>query len=225
MLRELIMTGRLRPGQSLLQTKVAEQLGISRTPLREAFCLLEREGLIRYMDGSHTVQVVEYGVREICELYEMREVLDGLAARLVAERGLSRHDDQELQEKIADMREASNPFDPIRHSAAHAEFHGLIAHLAGNRRLQGYMDTIAISFQLLATRLMRASEGDAAFEHVDLQSLFAASLDQHQSILDAIKSRNGRLAEHQARRHIRAAMRSPVLIDESGLYRAAEAVG
>jgi DNA-binding GntR family transcriptional regulator len=104
-LRELILGGTLLPGQQLLQT----QLGVSRTPLREAFRLRERDGLIRTSNGNNTVEVVELTNDEIEELYDLCMVLDGLAARCVAETGMDDALSAEISTALADMAGAAVP--------------------------------------------------------------------------------------------------------------------
>lgn len=213
--RDLILSGELKAGDPLLQNDLSQRLGISRTPLREAFRVLESEGLVRSFNANNTLQVAEYGFAEIRELYQMREVLDGLAARLVAERGLSAADARRLQANIDEMQRSSLPYQPIGHTNAHSAFHRRIVELSGNKRLNEYMATIAMSFQLLSSRLRRAAEGDEAYSDVDLEALFDASTSQHQAILDALIAGDGREAERKARQHIRAALVAPVLASES----------
>src|SRR5438093_10908651 len=87
-LRSLILDGTLPPGQPLLQISLSEQLGVSRTPLREALRVLENEGFVRISNGNNTLEVVELSPQEMVEMYELREVVDGLAARLAAKRGI-----------------------------------------------------------------------------------------------------------------------------------------
>lgn len=84
-LREAILDGRLRPGQRLLQDRLAEMLGVSRTPIREALQRLEREGLVRSV-GRQGMVVAQLAAQDIEEIYDVREVLEGLAARLAASR-------------------------------------------------------------------------------------------------------------------------------------------
>ena len=85
LIREMILNGKLSPGVRLRQADLANQLGISRTPLRESLMKLEQEGLIgRLPRGGLTVVELEFA--EAIELYEIREMLDGLAAALTARR-------------------------------------------------------------------------------------------------------------------------------------------
>src|SRR5215212_4073666 len=87
-LRALIIDGTIPPGTPLLQEKVAAELGVSRTPLREAFRILEQDGLVRVSRTTGTVEVIQLTPLDAAQLYQLREVIDGLAARLAASRHL-----------------------------------------------------------------------------------------------------------------------------------------
>ena len=84
-LRKAILDGRFLPGARLRQTDLADQLAISRTPIREALVRLQQEGLVDLLPGGG-VRVKLLDLDEAVELYDLREVLDGLAARLAAGR-------------------------------------------------------------------------------------------------------------------------------------------
>src|SRR5258706_5751870 len=80
-----IVTGRLQPGDKLVEVQMGKQLGVSRAPLREAFQRLEQIGLVEKIPNRGTF-VSTLTERDIKELHNVRELLEGLAARLVAER-------------------------------------------------------------------------------------------------------------------------------------------
>ena len=82
-LRKAILDGRFLPGARLRQTDLADQLAISRTPIREALVRLQQEGLVDLLPGGG-VRVKLLDLDEAVELYDLREMLDGLAARLAA---------------------------------------------------------------------------------------------------------------------------------------------
>ena len=84
-LRKAILDGRFLPGARLRQTDLADQLAISRTPIREALVRLQQEGLVDLLPGGG-VRVKLLDLDEAVELYDLREMLDGLAARLAAGR-------------------------------------------------------------------------------------------------------------------------------------------
>jgi DNA-binding GntR family transcriptional regulator len=143
-LRELIVTGQIPAGTQLLQTELAEQLGVSRTPLREAFRILENDGIIRTSNGNRTAEVVTIGAEQLREMYEVREVIDGLAARLVARSGLTEEAEKELRQLLRRMNASIKPFDPAARIESHAAFHSLIAEASGNRSLQVFIPLIRV---------------------------------------------------------------------------------
>lgn len=83
-LQEKILHGKIKPGERLVERSLAEELGVSRTPVRESFPVLEQQGLVRNSPGLGVV-VRQINVREIRDSLEVRDVLDALAARRSAE--------------------------------------------------------------------------------------------------------------------------------------------
>ena len=109
-----------------------EEFTVSRPTLREAFRILEREGLVKVANGNRTIEVARFGAAELRDLYEVREVIDGLAARLLARNGLSEEVDEELRGLLAEMDTTAEPFQPSRWFEAHLGFHVRIATCCGN---------------------------------------------------------------------------------------------
>ena len=224
-LREMILTGRLRPGQLLRQVEVSEQLGVSRTPLREAFRVLERDGLIRSINGNNTVEVVDYSTEEMIDLYEVREVLDGLAARLLTKQGMGEEVEARLEHLLDEMEKARDPYDPGRYAVAHSAFHTHIVESCGNQRLQAYLPMIRMSAQLLGRRLVAGLKDPCSEGGVDTPALLLVAREQHRAIFDAIASGDGRAAEATARRHIRSTMKSALVQPAGSLHAKSTAVG
>ena len=97
-LREAILEGKLKPGQRLMEVQLAEQLGVSRTPIREAIRKLELEGLV-VMLPRKGAYVANMSFKDLIDVLEIRASLEGLAASLAAER--RRDEDIEELEKLA----------------------------------------------------------------------------------------------------------------------------
>src|SRR3712207_9361547 len=90
-LRELVLRGELNPGERVSELQMVERLGVSRTPVRMALVRLEEEGLLEAIpSGGFAVRA--FSEREVFEAIEIRGTLEGLAARLAAERGIGRHE-------------------------------------------------------------------------------------------------------------------------------------
>jgi DNA-binding GntR family transcriptional regulator len=211
----MILTGQIPPGTRLLQVELSERLGVSRTPLREAIRLLEREGLVRISNRNNTVEVVAFTTAEMKELYELREVLDGLAARLAAKRGVSPEMAAHLRQLLSDMDSVTmDPDDEGIRGKAHLDFHSTIAEVSGNSRLDWFMPIIRVSSQMLIGRMNAARQDPNA--HSRLTEVFDESHSDHHAILNAIIDGDARTAENLARRHIRKTYNSWLLKDADG---------
>ena len=205
-LRQLILDQELPPGTALLQTELAEKLGVSRTPLREAFRILEREGLVKVANGNRTIEVARFGAAELRDLYEVREVIDGLAARLLARNGLSEELDGELRTLLAVMDE-TEPFQPSSWFEAHLGFHVRIATCCGNSQLHSMLNLIRMTTLSLHGPLHDRAELAVG----ELEEILRVAQEQHYAIYESIRSGDERSAESHARRHIRATLHSNLI--------------
>jgi DNA-binding GntR family transcriptional regulator len=219
-LRDMIFNGELQPGHQLLQVQLSELLGVSRTPLREAFRILERDGLLRVSNGNQTVEVIELTPSEILELYQVREVMDGLSARLLTKAGVTADVEHRLTESIARMEKALSPrsLDVTGYGAAHLDFHLGIMLANPNKRLHEMQHIVRISSQLFLVRyLHRTGKTNTAADLDYLRGLFEAGTDDHKSIFESIVGGDGTKAETLAKRHIRKTMREISQVTHSAL--------
>jgi DNA-binding GntR family transcriptional regulator len=133
-LREAIVEGVLAPGSRLSEVQVAKQLNVSRTPMREAFAQLEREGLVTVLPrvGAFVRSVT---LRDVTEIYKVRMALECLAVQLAAERitALGR---AQLDDVIETMQESVTAGDPLGYVDALDRFYSIVMTLADNRTLQ-----------------------------------------------------------------------------------------
>lgn len=138
-IRELILQGGIAPGQRLAEIPLAERLGVSRTPVRHALAVLAQEGLLTLSESRGYV-VREFSVQEVLDAIDLRGVLEGHAARLVAERGASRGLIRQLH---ACLEEGDGIFekghlveaDESRYADMNERFHDLIVAAAGNKAI------------------------------------------------------------------------------------------
>jgi DNA-binding GntR family transcriptional regulator len=191
-LRRLIIAGTLAPGTVLRQEHLAQQLQVSRTPLREALIALEKEGLI-VIAPSGAASVVALDTRDAREIMDVRELVDGLAARLLAERGLSEELDLELSAMAKEMRTTRS--DKQRYLVLNADFHTTIIEATGHARLQQFVPLVRMASEVVYTRAQK--EGRR----------LASSATEHTRILAAIRAGDGEEAERIARAHVRNASR------------------
>ena len=190
-LRGLILEGKLAPGTVLRQEHLAARLKVSRTPLREALLALEREGFIVF-SPTGAASVVALDATEAREIMDLREVLDGLAARLLAERGLDDELDARLASLVAEMADIARS-DKARYLVRNAEFHAAIAEATGHARLQRFVPMVRMSSEVVYMRLQ------------DQGQRLACSAEEHAALLAALRAGDGAAAETIARGHVRAA--------------------
>jgi DNA-binding GntR family transcriptional regulator len=190
-LRRLILEGKLPPGTLLRQEHLARQLSVSRTPLREALGALEQEGFVT-IAASGAASVVALDDRDALEIMDVREMVDGLAARLAAARGLAPDADRELYTLATEMRALATR-DKHRFLLANADFHVKIVEATGHARLQGFVPLVRMSSEVVYMRLQ------------DQGARLTASAGEHLRILDAIRSGDAVAAERVAREHVRNA--------------------
>lgn len=206
-LRDRILDHTIAPGTVLIQTEWSEKLKVSRTPLRESFRILEQDGLVRVSNGNRTVQVVKFSATELKELYEVREVVDGLAARLLAQRGLEPELDGELAGLLVTMSSSVSPFDPAAWFSAHMAFHLRIAEASGNSRVWQQRSLVKMTSFSLHSYLAELGPNSQR-----LQRILEIGGKQHRAIYDAIRSGNGDLAEVAACGHIRTTLNSGLIV-------------
>lgn len=205
-LREKIVRGELVAGTQLLQQNLADDLGVSRTPLREAFRILENDGLLRTSNNNRTVEVVTFDAAEIRDMFEVREVIDGLAARLSSRQEFTPEAQAKAIRLLVETAASSKPYDPQRRANAHAEFHILFVEQSGNSRLRALIPLIRVSTAALylpfiadpgAVKLLNAGKSTTHKQLLD------ESQESHQAILDAVIEGDAAQSEAAARRHIR----------------------
>ncbi|HZO92619.1 MAG TPA: GntR family transcriptional regulator [Candidatus Baltobacteraceae bacterium] len=190
-LRRLILEGKLAPGTVLRQEQLAKQLQVSRTPLREALISLEREGFI-VVSPSGAASVVALDARDAREILDVREVIDGLAARLLARRGLDAQTERRLAELEGEM-ESTAPSDKHRYLVANGDFHVTIVEATGHERLRQFVALVRMSSEVVYMRLQNQGRR------------LSRSAGEHGAILDAIRARDEERAERLAREHVRNA--------------------
>lgn len=191
-IRARIISGEFELGASLSEGALANEFGVSRTPVREALKQLQTEGLVKIRPRVGTyVSIPSRG--EIIELFQVREILEGAAARILAARGQVPELDL-LRSNIAHSDAALAANDVTAYIDLVSEFHQLIVLGAGNRKLQAHYTTLMN--QLAFPRLVSAS--------LSVPGRFAKSEDEHRHMMDIIETKDGATAEQFMRHHVRA---------------------
>jgi DNA-binding GntR family transcriptional regulator len=187
-LREAIVTGRLQPNERLIESDLARSLGVSRTVIRTALARLEHEGLVEHeRHRGARVRLVQEG--EAVEILETRAVLEGLAARLAAQRA-SRREAGELKAIVKGMTRLRKAGDLLGVSDQNAALHRRIVEISGHAtaaRLIAALNSQMVRFQYRTILLPGRSEH---------------SLAEHTAIVDAIAAGDGDRAETAMRTHL-----------------------
>ncbi len=187
-IRNAITTGRMRPGERLMEIQLAEDLGISRTPVREAIRKLEMEGFVVMIPRRGTY-VADISLKDITEIYEIRISLDMLAASLAAER-IEPAELEEMDRQLLLTGEYSKKMDMQKIVACDSVFHDVLYRAARNERLLGIISNLRDQLTNIRGRSM--------FQPGRLQDM----LKEHRALLDAIASRDPETAANAARVHI-----------------------
>jgi len=191
-LKSLIINGDLAGGIPLVERSLADRLGVSRTPIRETIMRLEREGLVRIVEGKGAF-VAEYKIEDVIEIYQLREGVEGVAARLSC---------GQIEPSLIDYFEASlhryRATPSLREEQPDAwqklgrEFHDMFINASGNRRLRQIVDGLKTQIELF--RGITMAKGHA---------FAVTAIDEHLDILKAFKANSPDRAERAVKRHIR----------------------
>lgn len=189
-IRNAIIYGELQPGTKLVETALAEQLGTSRGPVREALRQLHEEGLVTHVPyrGHFVAHITPAEVRE---LFSLRIVLETFAVRLATER-LTHEALERLQSLILEMDQAAVRADLPELVESDLEFHKTICELSGHSLLLSVWDSLVPH-----VRRFIAVKGLGA---MDKLSMIARS---HEPILQALEARNSKGAERAISEHLR----------------------
>ncbi len=189
-LRERIYAGEYALGTPLRQEELAEELQVSRTPLREAIRVLTNEGLL-HGEPNRTVRVVSADLKKFLAAYQVREVLDGLSARLAAgsSDALAR---SAIHALIEEQQATLDPWDDAAYTHSNVDFHTAIIDLADNEYLRAQLPIVRMTSQVFGPAQLL--EADRA----------AAAVEQHRGIAAAIAEGDQDAAERLGRAHIRS---------------------
>ena len=187
-LREAILEGKLKPGQRLMEVQLAEQLGVSRTPVREAIRKLELEGLV-VMLPRKGAYVANMSLKDVIDVLEVRASLEGLSASLAAER-ISDIDLKRLKKIAEEFKESTINADIETLLKKDVEFHECIFKAANNKKLTQVINSLWE--QVYRFRVTYISDYDSSLSIVE----------EHKNILSAIEKGDCELAKKYATEHI-----------------------
>ena len=186
-LRQAILTGELKPGERLMEIHLANRLGVSRTPIREAIRKLELEGLVTMIPrrGAEVAQITEKSMKDVLEV---RRTLDALSAELACER-ISKEEEDALLKACQDFEEAVKTKDAKIIAKADVALHDIIAAATGNQRLIQLINN-------LAEQMYRYR-----FEYIKDTSQHEQIIKEHRIIYESIVNKDKEAASNMAKTH------------------------
>lgn len=190
-IRKAIIEGVLKPGERLMEIQLSQQLGVSRTPVREAIRMLELEGLV-VMLPRKGAYVANISKKDLMDILEVRVGLEGIAAYCATDR-MTKEDIESLERISSDLEAAVYRNDVATMLAKDEEFHTYIFEATGNKRLINMM--ISIWETVYRFRQMYMSDYSSAVNIVD----------EHRKIIESFKKGEANLAEKLAKEHIELA--------------------
>src|SRR5688572_17124484 len=205
--REMILAGELPGGARIAELAIVERLGVSRTPIRAALMRLEQEGLLDALpNGGYAVRT--FSERDVSDAIELRGTVEGLAARLAAERGVP-------QAVLDEARACLDEIDEVLRQPA-LDDEAFTGYVRLNQRFHNLLSELAAS-SVLARELERvvnlpfASPSGFVVVQADTpraRDMLIVAQDQHRQVIDAIERREGARAEAIMREHSRIAQRN-----------------
>lgn len=193
-LRQAIISGLFKPGERLMEVQLAEQMGVSRTPVREAIRKLELEGFVA-MVPRKGAYVSGISVKDIIDVFEVRASLEGLAASLAAER-ITEEELKELEKSLLQSSEVITGENINIFVEKDTNFHELLYRYSKNQRLANIITHLKEQIQRFRTTSL------------SLPGRTKDAVDEHKKIVEAISDRNAELAYTLAREHIESAEQS-----------------
>jgi DNA-binding GntR family transcriptional regulator len=188
-LKAAIVELRLAPGNPLREATLAEQLGVSKTPIREALTRLEQEGLVETTSFKGAV-VSDYSRQDLTEIYELRELLETAAVRIAAE---SMDDEARARlERISDESQGLKKGNAAHLATLISEFDDVLFDQVHNSRIKALIENLRAHL----TRIGHLTEG--------IPGRIEASVDEHKRIVEAIAANDPVAAEKHLRDHIRS---------------------
>lgn len=183
-----ILTGELAAGERLSESALAESMGVSRGPVREALRGLEQAGLVDLIANKGVV-VRKIGVDEVLDLYDLRATIFGLACETLTKRR-TKSQQAAMEKSIRQMESACAAGDRDRYYRLNVQFHAAIVDFCGNRRAKSTYEDIVKEMHLFRRR------GLSEVPNIE------ASLSEHRDIVAAIGAGDSKTARRVGRRHV-----------------------
>ncbi|MEE4377237.1 MAG: GntR family transcriptional regulator [Candidatus Competibacteraceae bacterium] len=202
-LKRRIFENELTIGAQYMEHEVAELLNMSRTPVREAFNQLAREGLVE-VRPRHGMQVKPISLEDMREIYQVLTALESTAAALAAEKKLSVEETESLRKAVTDMDAALEHDDMDAWAKADVRFHCLLVELSGNKRLIEVVTTFinqSHRFRLLTLRLRPKPFDSNRDHHVVLEAIMQGDAETARKAHRQHREKSGRMLVSLVEQH------------------------
>jgi DNA-binding GntR family transcriptional regulator len=188
-LKRRIILRKIESGEKINEEELAKSLGVSRTPIRETLLRLEHEGIVKNIPRRGAF-VVSQSKEKVIDLFEVREVLEGLVARLATENMNPALINRLMHslEKVSSVDGDNNKL--LKYTPADVEFHALLLEACGNELLKSMMESVNVNLQMVRLRT------------VALPGRPEQTVKEHYEIAAAIEKRDSTLAEKLMRKHV-----------------------
>lgn len=187
-IRQAIIDGTFSPGERLMEIQLADEMGVSRTPVREAIRKLELEGFV-VMIPRHGTYVADISIRDITEIYEIRTCLDVLSAGLAAER-ITDEELEALNRLLVEIGQYIAENDMEKIVEADTAFHDILYQASRNERLRSIINNLREQLTGIRGRSM------------SYPGRLVETMDEHRALVDSIAARDVERAQNAARVHI-----------------------
>ncbi len=181
-LKELIITGALEPGELQNEKRLAEALGVSRTPVREALLELSREGMVAFVPGKG-VEICKLTTQQVREVFEIRRIIEGYVIKKITTR-LTEADIKEIDKNISNQEKMLNRTERLGFIEYDKQFHLYLASKIGNQQIESILDNLRDQMHLMG---VRAIEDYSRMKQV---------IDEHRAIFAGLKEENPLKAFH-----------------------------
>ena len=190
-IKNMIILREIEPGKKINEEHIAKEIQVSRTPIREALCRLQNEGIVKIIPrrGAFVCDLTETNVREILLI---REVLEGLVVRLAVENMDSKTLEKlkKALEKVSTIPEEDR--DLIKYTRSEVDFHALLLGASNNQMLKNMMEIVNAHLQIIRLRT------------VVIPERAQKTVREHRQILEAIEKGDADSAEELMRKHVRS---------------------
>jgi DNA-binding GntR family transcriptional regulator len=187
-LREAILKGELKPGERLMEIQLADRLGVSRTPIREAIRKLELEGLVIMIPrkGAEVAQIKE---KDLSDVLVVRCTLEELAIQIACE-NITKQEIEDLRKALKEFKRALNSKDVTLIAEKDVKFHDIIFHATYNQRLIQILNNLRE--QMYRYRV----------EYLKNQDVYDILVAEHEGIIEALENKDEKRARELIRQHI-----------------------